>query len=102
MKKRPQLIQEILPGLLKKLEAVRRDTDFIDDIKDNWAKAIQNSVGYHSRPLSVSKDGVLIVEVESPAWAYKASMEKKSILNALKKAIPGARAISSIEFKHHS
>ncbi len=102
MNKRPQPLQEILPGLLKKLEAVRRGTGFIDDIKDKWAQAIQNPVGQHSRPLRVSKDGVLIVEVESPAWMYKASMGKKSILSALKKAIPGARAISSIEFKHHS
>jgi predicted nucleic acid-binding Zn ribbon protein len=55
-----------------------------------WKQVVGEPLAAHSR-LAEVEDGVLIVDVDHPGWLQMLAMRRKAVLEAARRAAPGAR-----------
>jgi predicted nucleic acid-binding Zn ribbon protein len=55
-----------------------------------WKAVVGEPLAGHCR-LEEVEDGVLIVEVDHPGWLQMLAMQKQTVLDAARRAAPGAR-----------
>jgi len=55
-----------------------------------WKTVVGGSLADHCRLAEVD-DGILIVEVDHPGWMQMLALQKMSVLEAARRAAPGAR-----------
>lgn len=81
MKSRPVAIKDVLDGILRDLgggKVPRAGT-----IGEAWVKAAGEPAARHAKPVD-TREGVLVVHVDSSSWLHKLTMEKAGILARLK------------------
>jgi len=77
-----QSIKEILEVYLKKpqIEEAKKDLN----IEEAWKKAVGQTI-FNNTKIKTFKKGVLIVSVENPVWRNELFLQKKQIIDLLKK-----------------
>ncbi|MFH1878712.1 MAG: DUF721 domain-containing protein [Candidatus Omnitrophota bacterium] len=63
-----------------------------------WEEAVNSGERGHSQPVSLKK-GVLLIVVESSAWLYRLTIEKKKILEKFNKSYTGRKKAEEIRFR---
>jgi predicted nucleic acid-binding Zn ribbon protein len=92
---RPEDIKNILGSVIKKLDTEIHGQK--EEIVQAWQRAIIPKALSHTRPVALKRN-VLTIEVDSSTWLYVLSLDKKNILEAMKKAM-GKGKIEDIRFR---
>ena len=92
--KRPvEQLKDILPQVISELSVKMPGTQ--ERIQAIWKLILDGKAAKHSAVRDIKK-GVLVVHVDSPAWLFQLSREKKKILEEISRDVP---EITSIYFK---
>jgi hypothetical protein len=75
-----QRIQDIIPGVIKTMSSGQGESK--KDIGDVWYDIVGEDGKKHTRVSGV-KDGILKIDVDSPAWLYQMNMKRKNIMDQL-------------------
>ena len=92
---RPEDIGDIINQVIKKLDTKTHGQR--EEIVQAWQRAIVPKALSHTRPVALKRN-VLTIEVDSSTWLYVLSLEKKNILEAMKKALAKGK-IEDIRFR---
>jgi len=93
--KKPEEIGLILSQLIKKLDTKARGS--IKEVVQAWQEAVEAKAISHTKPVAIKKN-ILTIEVDSSTWLYFLSLEKKSILERMRKIL-GKEKIEDIRFR---
>jgi len=94
--KKPRDIEDILGGLLRKLE--REKVKKGNAVQLAWRKAAGEDAVCHTQPVSFKK-GDLMVIVENSTWLYKLTLEKIKIKKLFNEAYTGRQKLKNIRFR---
>lgn len=92
MSREPRPLSESMDRLLSSLKGGDRATTV--SVFSRWAELVGEQVAAHCRPLKLD-DGVLVVEVDDPAWATQLKILHSDVVERLRAG--GGMAVERLE-----
>lgn len=94
--KRPEHLEKIVSGLIRKWEKGKRKKG--EAVRSAWLTAAGSQTAGHAQPVSFKK-GMLMVIVENSSWLYKMTMEKRDIITRFNQNYTGRKKLTDIRFR---
>lgn len=88
---KPDLLKNILPAVLNRLSGAAGGAQ--SGLNQAWEEVADNNTKRHAAIAGFSK-GRLLVNVDSPAWAFQLNFKKSALLRRLKERCPELTTIS--------
>ncbi len=95
-RKRPEHLEKIVSGLIRKWEKGKRKKG--DAVRAAWATAAGSQAAGHAQAVSFKK-GMLMVIVENSTWLYKMTMGKREIITGFNHNYTGRQKLTDIRFR---
>lgn len=88
-------LRDILKNVISDIENKERSEG---DIPETWRKIVGSKAAGHTKP-EFLKGKRLVVKVSDSSWLYKLTLEKKSLLEKLNKALGSRKKIKELQFR---